>query len=246
MAEFANDEEFKTPSQKFITELDALEKYNHREVNNVARMSLFTQFDPLASKSPRLPVSAEEPSTEGQAPPVDEKIEEFNQSTTLIHINATPIKSTMGEPSSINEFTTNGVSDHADLDRHQQIIQMNEEIGILESKNETLELLLGQLMLTHENAVDAALKNISSLQAIISSNKEALASKNQLEEDMNVVEKNYYEIHSRYESLRSIVKEMDNREAQYKTEISVLNNKLKEKELECQKFRSRMEEAIEK
>ena len=67
----------------------------------------------------------------------------------------------------------------------------------------------------------------------------------QLEEDINGVEKNYYEIHSRYDSLRTLVKEMDQQLLQKTNRIKELKDKLKEKHDDCIRLRQQADEAIE-
>lgn len=247
MGELIHDDEFKTPTDKFVHELDALESYgNKNPVDNIARMSLFKQFDPLVSQS----VAVNQPPPEQAINTITTAAEELhpndniNQSATLIHINS-PVSCKITTTSS-PEITsnTNGVGGH---DTNQA---MSDEIRLLESKNAALEDLVIKLSLINEDIVNLSIVKVCALQeSVEESRKEATKDceiRKQLEDEINSVEKNYYEIHSRYDNLRSLVKEMDSRDEKNKARFNEMNSALMEKQNECLSWKARAEEAIER
>lgn len=248
MSELINDDEFKTPTDKFVQELDALEKYSNKNSDTIARMSLFKQFDPMVNQNVSPRVNHHQTGNnllEEFVTETNNNSEEINQSATLIHINSPAFKN-----SPTNDISnTNGVAHIEPNFNDQQIVLLNEEIGLLESRNSALESLVSQLSLINEETVDLSTRKICTLQETVDNCMKEIGklsdSKNQLSEEINGVEKNYYEIHSRYDNLRSLVKEMDNRESDNKSKLQELTNKLKLKEHECRKWKVHAEEAIE-
>src|SRR5699024_6749898 len=96
MGDLIKNEEFKTPSNKFIQELEVLENYNSKGINHsMARMSLFNQFDPLVaqSKSPQTPIGSSSDQHQYVNDIKTETIDQSNQSATLIHINSPTVNS---------------------------------------------------------------------------------------------------------------------------------------------------------
>lgn len=228
--------------EKFIEDVGSLE-YNNCETGNLHRLSLFRQFDPLISQT-KTPVRL--PNNDANTPHVDVDPQPMNETNTLIHLNS-PMKTDSDEM----EPAVNSNGNAANDDSHnQQIVQMNEEIGLLETKNENLELVIAHLTLLNEDIVNLVMNKITNLQESISSKEDELNKlsniKNQLEEDINGIEKNYYEIHSRYDNLRTLVKEMDQKESQDKAKIQDLSIKLRDRENECLKWKHQAEEALEK
>ncbi|KPM11062.1 Transforming acidic coiled-coil-containing protein 3 (ERIC-1)-like protein [Sarcoptes scabiei] len=237
------------PSEKFLQELGALKYSNVNTEPSVTRMSIVRQFDPMTADH-QTPNSNNRPSISIQSvnvsspafvqrnsinlnlqnpdPGNDNEIEssESNQSATLIHLN-TPLRPINGDH--LTEITnssnkSNGCTNlkNSFLEpQNEQIIQMNEEIGNLELKSENLELLIGQLALINEEVIELAMKKINKIQKDLEKKDEA------------------------YDNLRSLVKEMDNRESQNRSKTQELISKLKEKEQECKNWKQQAEEAVE-
>lgn len=231
--------------EKFIEDVGSLE-YNNCETGNLHRLSLYRQFDPLIS-STKTPVRLPNNNAANNLH-VDENPQPLNDTNTLIRLNTT-VKTDCDENESVLNVKSNGNAANDDSS-NQQIVQMNEEIGLLETKNENLGLVIAHLTLLNEDIINLSMNKITNLQETIFSKEDDLNKlsmiKNQLEEDLNGIEKNYYEIHSRYDNLRTLVKEMDQKESQDKAKIQDLSIKLKERENECLKWKHQAEEASEK
>ena len=248
------DDHFKVPLDNFARQLDVLEQYNNgpKTIDHISRMSLYKQFDPLveASKSPPgQPIVIKNDIADNEF-----KNEEatLNESATLIcintpapknhhhHENKSPLRSEvemeMNGHSNVNEMLLNASSCQ----------QQQEDLDLLEQ----MERLFTELALINEQIVDIASDHLhSAQQQLINSQKEEdklIIEKNNLVDELNKVEKNYFDTHTRYENMRTIVKEMDNRDAINKDKVVELSEKLKEKELESRKWKQVAEDSIEK
>ena len=74
---------------------------------------------------------------------------------------------------------------------------------------------------------------------------ELSAERAQALEEVNNVEKNFYEIHNRYDKVRTALEESKQREIQFNEEYMELMDKLKEKEQMYELLKSKAEQKIE-
>ena len=252
------EEEFKTTSDMFGQELDALEQHTHGTASGkvtgiggsaISRMSLFKQFDPLVGLvQPVNSISSiDETNVSFSLEPYQqtETIDDESVGNTLIHLN-TPIRPNRRQ-SSQQPLAAPNYDDHTnghmirDLDQllnitingNDQPINHHDQEGILQLQTRINELVLinEQLYLTLKQQLTESQNEIDRLNA----------ANNGLAEELNMVEKNYYDTHSRYENLRAIVKEMDEKEESDRQTSFQLAEKLKEREDECLKWKHEIE-----
>lgn len=244
--------EFKAP-QEFKTELDNLEKYKNEPTNgsNLARMSLFRVFDPLVgseAKSPAHHLNSTVQNDMSPVPVLNNGVgikQELEVSTTLIHINTPSSKQHRFDVENANaalenESTKGNTNGHYIMD---ETIEMNENF-----KHETDSLnmeLLNELTLINEQIIYLAEDQLEAAhqQHIDQQKKEERfnVEKDNIIEELNRVEKNYFDTHSRYENMRTIVKQLEARDAANKEKVFELTNKLKEKDQECRKLKQTAE-----
>lgn len=229
-------------SNVFLQHLNDLEKYSEKNTDNLARMSLFTQFDPLVAQVNKdaqndpPPSHNNNPSHQHEFATINESMEDeqINRSGMLINVN-TPAKPVNGAN---GIHCANGMvpdnSSPSDDASYQEPDPSANHVS-------TLQTLIGQLALFNQKTVDIAVEQVENHRAEIA---KLTAINTQLAEDMNGVEKSYYDIHSRYDSLRSIVKDMDNRESEREVMIAQLSEKLNEKENENHHLRSSLEKYV--
>lgn len=263
-----DDNQFNANTDQFIEQLDQWEynKDGNRRVVNVGRISLYRQFDPLvdtpmkvaAAAATATPPSSNDTYNSCLDPQVDNNNDESdlnsnNRSEDLLHLN-TPMKTNDnndnldGKNIVVNDNKI--INENGLTPLQQQNIEMNDEkIEKLQQKNDDLGLLMEQLLLYNEEIINQTTMKLSINQKDIDMKDEELKKNSmiisQLEEDINGVEKNYYEIHSRYDSLRTLVKEMDQQLLQKTNRIKELKDKLKEKHDDCIRLRQQADEAIE-
>lgn len=237
--------EFKAP-QEFNEELDKLEKYKNEQSNgsNLARMSLFRVFDPLVGSESKSPASHLNLIAQSEAPaiPVLNNGVGINESsTTLIHINTPSAKQHHFDVENANSVHE-GESTRGNTNGHYI---MNDTIDLDENfKHDTDSLnmdLLNELTLINEQIIYLAENQLEAAhQQCINQQKEEerlIVEKDNIIEELNKVEKNYFDTHSRYENMRTIVKQLETRDAANKEKVVELTNKLTEKEQECRKWK---------
>lgn len=232
--------EFKSP-QEFNEVLDNLEKYKNEQSNgsNLARMSLFRAFDPLVgseSKSPANHLNSIVQNDIPEIPALNNGVEINESSTMLIQINTPSAKKhhfNVENANSAHEGNTNG---HYIID---DTIKLDENF---KHQTDSLNMdLLNELTLINEQIIFLAEDQLETAhQQCINQQKEEerlIVEKDNIIEELNKVEKNYFDTHSRYENMRTIVKQLEARDAANKEKVFELTNKLKEKDQECRKWK---------
>lgn len=236
------DFDFKTPLDQFNQELDGLEKYNTND-SAISRISLYKQFDPLVG-FPKSPVQVQLDAATRETPETimpEETV--FNESSTLIHINTPASKRNVENHNSLpGDFEpANGHFNLGDVLDASTITQ--------EAESEKHQAYLTELSLLNEQLADLYGEQLRSFpHQLLNSQKEEerlITENNSLRDELNKVEKNYFDTHTRYENMRSVVKEMDIRDAVNKDKLLEINENLKEKELECRKWKKIAEESVQ-
>ncbi|KAH9416787.1 Transforming acidic coiled-coil-containing protein 2 [Dermatophagoides pteronyssinus] len=253
-----DEQQFQTLSDTLIEQLDKWEyndKNNHHHPStNVGRISLYRQFDPLVGTPIKIESSSSSVSNNNDVPIVNDNVIIINNNNDDIHNGNNKIddnKILNGNNNNNNIVVDDDdvhnqtfIKDETDIDEQEQ-----QQFEQLEQENEHLKSLMEQMLLYNEEIINRSMAKITK-QKKESDEKDEELKKNsiiisQLEEDINGIEKNYYEIHSRYDGLRTLVKEMDQQLSQKNSRIKELKDKIKEKDDDCLRLRQQADDAIE-
>jgi hypothetical protein len=275
-----SDEDFKIPGNKFVEELEVLEKKTivmSSEEQSLARMSLFRQFDPLVQMNNDLinktkNISFNEFNEILMTETNDINISS-NESTTLMNFNSPLIvpnisannHSFQKNVKNDSLFQTNDKnSDQLSnalqtqellfqeklIEKERQIFQLEEKLNVVNSKSEKYELLLNLLHNLNQEMAEIASQLIESIIAekneLIDRCNQMTAERTQALEDVNSVEKSFYEVHNRYDKVRTALEESKQREMQLNQQYIELMDQLNEKEQMYELLKAKAEEKIEK
>jgi hypothetical protein len=283
-----SDEDFKIPSNKFVEELEVLEKKTivmSSEEPSLARMSLFRQFDPLVQMNNDLINKTKNISfnefndnlmTEtNDINDINGINTSSNESTTLMNFNSpliVPNISANNHSIQINvnkndplfQTIDNKNSDQLSnalqtkellfqeklIEKERQIFQLEEKLNVVNSKSEKYEFLLNLLHNLNQEMAEIASQLIESIIAekneLIDRCNQMTAERTQALEDVNSVEKSFYEVHNRYDKVRTALEESKQREMQLNQQCIELLDQLNEKEQMYELLKAKAEEKIEK
>jgi hypothetical protein len=280
-----SDEDFKIPGNKFVEELEVLEKkivMSSEEVcrePSLARMSLFRQFDPLVQMNNELinktkNISFNELNEILKTETNDINISS-NESPTLMNFNSPlivpnisannhSIQITVNKNDSLFQTNDNKNCDQLSnalqtqellfqeklIEKERQIFQLEEKLNIANSKSEKYEFLLNLLHDLNQEMAEIASELIESIIAekneLIERCNQMTAERTQALEDVNSVEKSFYEVHNRYDKVRTALEESKQREMQLNQQYLELMDQLNEKEQMYELLKAKAEEKIEK
>ncbi len=245
MEDQQHQDEFKVPEEKFDEELKLLEKYNNEQQisSSLARMSLFRNFDPLMkteSKSPAGLVNS--PASNHDFPALQNGGDIGDTTTTLIHIN-TPSSKMQHHHKVENATAAEEGEQSSNINGHHCIMDNTiiEDHHLKQGTDHLDTKLLNELAIINEQVIDLAEAQLQVVHQQLENKQKEVerlsAEKDSLIEELNKVVKNYFDTHSRYENMQTIVKQMEARDAVNKERIAELTEKLGEKNQECQKWK---------
>jgi len=120
------------------------------------------------------------------------------------------------------------------IEKDKQICQLEDKLNVANSNSQKYVYLLNLLHNFNQEVVEVASELIESLVAekneIIDRCNQMAAEKAQALEDVNSVEKSFYEVHNRYDKVRTALEESKLREMQYNQQYLELVEKLNEKD----------------
>ena len=149
-----------------------------------------------------------------------------------------------------NDFQTKELLFHEKLiEKERQIHHLEESLNLVKNNCQRYEFLLNLLHNCNEEVVQMASQIIDNLMAdkneLIDKCDEMSVERAQALEEVSNVEKNFYEVHNRYDKVRTALEESKQREIQFNEQYMELMDKLKEKEQMYELLKTKAEQKIE-
>ncbi|CAG2113883.1 unnamed protein product [Medioppia subpectinata] len=190
-----------------------------------------------------------------------------NESTTLMNFNSpvnVPNNNSRADPITERNDTNNGQNNdllvnelrikellfqEKLIEKDRQLHGLEENLNIVNNNCEKYEVLLHLLHNCNEEVVEMASQVIDDLtedkKELINKCNEMSAERTQALEEVNNVEKNFYEVHNRYDKVRTALEDSKLKEIQFNEQYMELMDKLHEKEHMYELLKSKAEEKIE-
>ncbi|XP_054167354.1 transforming acidic coiled-coil-containing protein 2-like [Oppia nitens] len=135
------------------------------------------------------------------------------------------------------------------IEKDKQIYTLEESINRVAIDCDKYELLVNLLHKCNEDLVETASETINNLLAdkndMIEKCNEMTAERSQALKEVDNVEKNFYEVHNRYDKVRTALEDSKLRELQFNEQLNELMDRLKEKDQMYDMLKSKAEQKIE-
>ncbi|CAG2170701.1 unnamed protein product [Oppiella nova] len=241
---------------------DLVQKTNHFSFNDKSRSELIEHNITLNATESRVRNETIDGLTSH-----DMSSMRHNESTTLMNFNSpvnVPNMNSRADPLTEQNDTNNGQNcdelvnelrikellfQEKLIEKDRQMHGLEENLNIISNNCEKYEVLLHLLHNCNEEVVEMASQVIDDLMTdkkeLMDRCNEMSAERSQALEEVNNVEKNFYEVHNRYDKVRTALEESKLREMQFNEQYMELMDKLQEKEHMYELLKSKAEEKIE-